>query len=87
MNWLSRAIASGSKQRSALAGRQQSRILEVFGDVDVSLLREAVARGFPNEQIQVEAEENRIVLTGTATAVPVAEQIAKMAVPFSKEDR
>jgi pilus assembly protein CpaC len=40
---------------------------------------------FPMEPIQVEAEENRIVLTGTATAVPVADQIAKMAVPFSKE--
>jgi pilus assembly protein CpaC len=79
------AIASGSSSVVLWQEDNKSRILEVFGDVDVSLLREAVARGFPNEQIQVEAEENRIVLTGTATAVPVAEQIAKMAVPFSKE--
>jgi pilus assembly protein CpaC len=79
------AIASGSSSVVLWQEDNKSRILEVFGDVDVSLLREAVARGFPNEQIQVEAEENRIVLTGTATAVPVAEQIAKMATPFSKE--
>jgi pilus assembly protein CpaC len=79
------AIASGSSSVVLWQEDNKSRILEVFGDVDVSLLREAVARGFPNEQIQVEAEENRIVLTGTATAVPVADQIAKMAVPFSKE--
>lgn len=79
------AIASGSSSVVLWQEDNKSRILEVFGDVDVSLLREAVARGFPHEQIQVEAEENRIVLTGTATAVPVADQIAKMAVPFSKE--
>lgn len=63
----------------------QSRILEVFGDLDVSMLREAVARSFPREPIKVEAEEGRIVLTGTASAPPVAEQINKMAAPFSKE--
>lgn len=79
------AIASGSSSVVLWQEDNKSRILEVFGDVDVSLLREAVARSFPNEQIQVEAEESRIVLTGTATAVPVAEQIAKMAAPFSKE--
>ena len=79
------AIASGSSSVVLWQEDNKSRILEVFGDLDVSLLREAVARGFPNEQIQVEAEENRIVLTGTATAIPVAEQIVKMAAPFSKE--
>jgi len=79
------ATASGSSSVVLWQEDNKSRILEVFGDLDVSLLREAVARGFPNESIQVEAEENRIVLTGTATAIPVADQIAKMAVPFSKE--
>jgi pilus assembly protein CpaC len=63
----------------------QSRILEVFSDLDVSMLREAVARSFPHEPIQVEAEEGRIVLAGIASAPPIAEQINKMAAPFSKE--
>jgi len=79
------ATAAGSSSVVLWQEDNKSRILEVFGDLDVSLLREAVARSFPNESIDVEAEENRIVLTGTATAVPVADQIAKMAVPFSKE--
>jgi pilus assembly protein CpaC len=79
------AIASGSSSVVLWQEDNKSRILEVFGDLDVSLLREAIARSFPDQQIQVESEENRIVLTGTATAVPVADQIAKMAVPFSKE--
>jgi pilus assembly protein CpaC len=79
------AAASGSSSVVLWQEDNRSRILEVFGDVDVSLLREAVARGFPDEHIQVESEENRIVLTGTASAIPVADQIAKMAIPFSKE--
>jgi pilus assembly protein CpaC len=79
------AIASGSSSVVLWQEDNKSRILEVFGDLDVTLLREAVARGFPDQQIQVESEENRIILTGTATAVPVADQIVKMAAPFSKE--
>lgn len=79
--------AAGAGSSSVILWQEdnQSRILEIFGDVDVSMLREAVARSFPHEQIQVEAEEGRIVLTGTASAPPVAEQIVKMSAPFSKE--
>jgi len=51
----------------------------------VSLLREAIARSFPGEAIEAEAEEGRIVLTGTASSTGVAEQIGKMGTPFSKE--
>ncbi len=57
----------------------------MFADVDVSLLREAIARSFPGEAIQAEAEEGRLVLTGTASSTGVAEQIGKMGTPFSKE--
>lgn len=79
------ANATGSSSVVLWQADNQSRILEVFGDLDVSLLREAVARNFPNEPIQVEAEEGRVVLGGTASSQPVAEQIVKMAVPFSKD--
>lgn len=79
------AAAPGSSSLILWQEDNQSRILEVFGDVDVSMLREAVARSFPKEHIQVEAEENRVILTGTASAPPVADQIVKMAAPFSKE--
>ena len=79
------AIAAGSSSVVIWQIDNQSRLLEVFGDLDVSLLREAVARGFPGEQIDVEAEESRVVVTGTASSPAIADQIVKMAGPFSKD--
>ena len=79
------AIAAGSSSVVIWQIDNQSRLLEVFGDLDVSLLREAVARGFPGEQIDVEAEEGRVVVTGTASSPAIADQIVKMAAPFSKD--
>jgi pilus assembly protein CpaC len=79
--------ATGPGSSSVVLWQQdnQSRILDVFGDLDVSLLRDAIARNFPGEAIQVEAEEGRVVLGGTASGPPVVDQIAKMAAPFSKD--
>lgn len=79
------AAATGSSSVVIWQEDNQSKILEVFADLDVALLREAIARGFPGEPVNVEAEENRVVLTGSVSSQPVAEQIAKMAAPFSKE--
>lgn len=79
------AVAPGSSTVVLWQIDNQSRILEVFGDLDVGMLREAVSRGFPGEAIDVEAEEGRVVLTGTASSQAVADQIAKMATPFSKD--
>ena len=79
------AIATGSSSVVLWQEDNRSRIIEVFADVDVSLLRDAIARGLPGEAIQAEAEEGRIVLSGTASSPAVADQIGKMAAPFSKE--
>ena len=79
------ANTSGSSSVVLWQEDNRSRILEVFSDLDVSMLREAFARNFPREPIQVEAEENRIILSGAVSSVPIAEQAAKMAAPFSKE--
>jgi pilus assembly protein CpaC len=79
------AAAPGSSSVVLWQEDNQSRIIEVFADVDVSLLREAIERGFPNEAIQAEAEEGRVVLTGTASSAAVADQIGKMGAPFSKD--
>ena len=46
------AIASGSSSVVLWQEDNKSRILEVFGDLDVSLLREAVARGFPDNRFR-----------------------------------
>ena len=62
-----------------------SRIVEVFADVDVSMLRDAIRTSFPREPISAEAEEGRVVLTGTASSQAVIDQIAKMSQPFAKD--
>jgi pilus assembly protein CpaC len=79
------AVAPGSSSLVLWHDNNESRIIEVFADVDVSMLRDAVERGFPGESIQVEAEEGRVVLTGTVSGPAVAEQVVKMAAPFAKE--
>jgi len=78
-------IAAGSSSVVLWQEDNRSRIIEVFADVDVSLLREAITRGFPGEAVEAESEEGRVVLTGTASSPAVADQIGKMAAPFSKE--
>src|SRR5947207_14300674 len=65
------ATAPGSSSVVLWQENNQSRIIEVFADLDVSLLREAAARNFPNEAIQVEAEEGRVLLSGTASSAAV----------------
>ena len=78
------ATAAGSSSVVLWQEDNQSRILDVFADLDVSLLRDAIERGFPDEPIQAEAEEGRVLLTGTASTAGVADQVVKMAAPFSK---
>ncbi|HET7107411.1 MAG TPA: pilus assembly protein N-terminal domain-containing protein [Candidatus Acidoferrum sp.] len=79
------ALAVGSTSVVLWQEDNRSRILEVFADLDVSLLRDAIARGLPGEAIAAESEEGRVILTGTASSSAVADQIGKMAAPFSKE--
>jgi pilus assembly protein CpaC len=79
------ATAAGSSSVVLWQEDNRSRIIEVFADVDVSLLREAITRGLPGEAIEAESEEGRVVLTGTASSTAVADQIGKMAAPFSKD--
>jgi pilus assembly protein CpaC len=80
------ATAPGSSSVVLWQENNQSRTIEVFADLDVSLLQEAITRNFPNEAIQVEAEEGRVLLSGTASSAAVADQIGKMGVPFSKDN-
>src|SRR5438477_3083263 len=62
------ATAAGSSSVVLWEENNQSRIIEVFADLDVSLLRDAITRGLPGEDIEAESEEGRVVLTGTASS-------------------
>src|SRR5260370_13659759 len=50
------AAAPGSSSVVLWQENNQSRIIEVFADLDVSMLRGAIGRGFPNEAIHAEAK-------------------------------
>ena len=63
----------------------QSRMIEVFADVDIATLRDTVQETYPDVPVDVEAQGGKVVLVGTVPSVPVAEQIVKMAANFSKE--
>jgi pilus assembly protein CpaC len=79
------AAATGSSSVVLWHENNQARIVEVFADLDVSMLRDATARNFPGEGIRIESEEGRVLLTGSTSFAAVADQIGKMAAPFSKE--
>jgi pilus assembly protein CpaC len=77
------ATAPGSSSVVLWQENNESRIVEVVADLDVSMLRAATARAFPNESIRVEAEEGRVLLTGTASSVAVADQLVMLVAQFS----
>jgi pilus assembly protein CpaC len=79
------AAAAGSSSLVLRYANDESKIIEVFADVDVSMLRDAVARAFPGQDIHVEGEEARVLLSGTASNQAVSDQLAKMAAPFAKD--
>ena len=53
------ALAVGSSSVVLWQEDNRSRILEVFADLDVSLLRDAIARGLPGEAIAAETDEEK----------------------------
>jgi pilus assembly protein CpaC len=63
----------------------RSRILDVYSDVDVSGLRDSLQQAFPLENVQVEADQGRVVLTGTVATKAEADDIAKIAAGYSKD--
>jgi Flp pilus assembly secretin CpaC len=63
----------------------QSKMLDVLVDVDVSTLRDAIQQAYPGEPVQVQAEEGRVLISGTVSDPRVSEDLIKMAGVFSKD--
>ena len=63
----------------------QSKMLDVLVDVDISTLRDAVQQAYPGEPVQVQAEEGRVLISGTVSDPRVSEDLVKMAGVFSKD--
>ncbi len=62
----------------------QSQMLDVFVDQDVSSLRDGVQLAYPDEPIEVQAEGDRVVLSGAVSSQQVMDNIVNMANVVSK---
>jgi pilus assembly protein CpaC len=62
-----------------------SRMLDVYGDLDLTGLRSAIQRAYPDQSIQAQADEGRIILSGTVAAQSVVDDLTKMAGLYSKD--
>jgi len=63
----------------------RSQILDVAVDLDIAGLRSAIQRSYPKEQLEVESDAGRLMLTGTASNARVVEDLGKMASSYSAQ--
>jgi pilus assembly protein CpaC len=77
------AKAAGTSSLILWDQADRSRMLDVLVDVDVAALRDAIQAAYPTETVQVQAEEGRIIVSGTVSDSRVAEDVVKMAGSFS----
>lgn len=79
------AKAPGSSSLVLWDERSNARILDVYADVDVSGLRDGIRSAYPKEAVQVEAEQGRVLVTGTVPSKAVADDVLRMASVYSKD--
>lgn len=63
----------------------KSRIMDVFADLDITSLRNALEQAYPGNGIDVQSQEGKVMLVGVVPSTAVADQMLKMAGNFSKE--
>ena len=61
----------------------QSQLLDVFVDIDVAGLRQAIERAYPGQPISVQSDGGRLILSGKVTDPKVVEDVTKMAGMYS----
>jgi pilus assembly protein CpaC len=63
----------------------QSKMFTVLADVDVAGLRDALSQALPGDHVEVEAQEERIHLSGLVDSDAAADQAARLASVYSKD--
>ena len=61
-----------------------SQMLDVVVDVDVTGLRTAIERAYPNQHIEVQADGGKLILSGTVNDAHAVEDLTKMAALYSQ---
>jgi pilus assembly protein CpaC len=77
--------AAGSSSLILWDASGHSQVLDVSVDLDVAGLRNAIQRSYPNEQLEVEADGGRLMLTGSASNAHIVEDLGKMASSYSTQ--
>ena len=77
--------AAGSSSLILWDAAGRSQVLDVEVDLDIAGLRNAIQRSYPKEQLDVEADAGRLVLTGTAANAHIVEDLSKMAGAYSTQ--
>jgi pilus assembly protein CpaC len=63
----------------------RARIIDVSADVDVSALRNALQQAVPNGDIHAEADQGRVVLTGSAANQAISDMAVKIANSYTNQ--
>src|SRR5438067_3104755 len=77
--------AAGSSSLILWDQSGRSQMLDVTVDVDVSGLRSAIERTYPDQHIDVQADGGRLILTGKVTDPKMIEDLAKMSGVYSNQ--
>src|SRR3989441_6511057 len=77
--------AAGSSSLILWDQSGRSQMLDVIVDVDVSGLRSAIERSYPDQHIDVQADGGRLILTGKVTDPKMIEDLTKMATVYSNQ--
>ncbi len=62
-----------------------SRMMDVTVDLDVASLRSAIDQSYPGHSIEVEADGDRLILTGRVPSQRAEDELVKMAGVYSKD--
>src|SRR5213080_971509 len=75
--------AAGSSSLILWDQSGNSQMLDVVVDVDVTGLRSAIDRGYPNQHINVQADGGKLILSGVVSDPRTVEDLTKMASFYS----
>jgi pilus assembly protein CpaC len=78
------AKAAGSSSLVLWDEEGRSRMLDVLVDLDVSGLRDSIQLAYPSEPIQVQADGERLIVSGTVSDQDVIDSVMKMTGVYSK---
>lgn len=77
--------AAGASSLILWDGSGHSQILDVVVDLDISALRSAMQRTYPDSKLDVQADGARLILTGSVPDPKLGDELTKMAGAYSTQ--